>query len=244
MNVRSGLLAFVAAAGFAVTLRPRPTRVVLLIAATALIITAMATFDVRLPIPGRVREFSVQQLTESVQSVIGRSSRSDLEGTKRWRLEWWSKIVDYTVTGPYFWMGKGYGINLADSDGFQVGTRLEPLRSPHNSHLAIMARSGVPGFFLWVLLQSVWACGLFRSYLRARSFDHAHWVGVFAWILSYWLAFMVAAGFDVFLEGPMAGIPYWCLIGLGWGAHMLYRQQTTTDDSHLPILYRQKLERR
>ncbi len=126
MNVRSGLLAFVAAAGFAVILRPRPTRVVLLIAATALIVTAMATFDVRLPIPGRVREFSVQQLTESVQSVIGRSSRSDLEGTKRWRLEWWSKIVDYTVTGPYFWMGKGYGINLADSDGFQVGTNRNP----------------------------------------------------------------------------------------------------------------------
>ena len=27
---------------------------------------------------------------------------------------------DYTVFGDYFWTGKGFGINLADDDGFQT----------------------------------------------------------------------------------------------------------------------------
>ena len=28
-------------------------------------------------------------------------------------------IIDYTVFGDYFWTGKGFGISLADDDGFQ-----------------------------------------------------------------------------------------------------------------------------
>jgi hypothetical protein len=122
-------------------------------------------------------------------------------------------------------MGKGYGINLANSDGFQVGTRDEPLRSPHSSHLAFLARSGVPGFLLWLALQLTWAFLMLKSYLQARRLEAGIWVGLFAWLLSYWLAFMVAAGFDVFLEGPMAGIPFWTLFGVGWGTHILFRSQ-------------------
>ena len=38
------------------------------------------------------------------------------------------------------------------------------------------------------------------------------------WILSFWLAFMVNAAFDVYLEGPQGGIWFWCLIGFGIAA--------------------------
>ena len=225
MNVRSGLVAFVCAGIFVLLLRPKVRRfVVVLFVGFALIVT-MAAFDFRISPPGSSREFSLSLLSQSLVSVVGDSERNDLESTKGWRLAWWRAIEAYTINGPYFWTGKGYGINLADSDGFQVGTREEPLRSPHSSHLNFLARSGVPGFALWIALQLTWLISLLTSYLRARQLRDPLWPKVFAWIMSYWLAFIVAGAFDVFLEGPMAGIPFWTIFGIGWACHLLFRSQ-------------------
>ena len=68
------------------------------------------------------RDISAKQLVENFISVFGSTtgSANDLEETKGWRLEWWKVIFDYTFNGPYFWTGKGFGINLADADGFLV----------------------------------------------------------------------------------------------------------------------------
>jgi hypothetical protein len=239
MAVRGGMLAFLVAAGFAILLRPRVHHLVFILGVGMLLTGAMAAFDLRLVVPTSGRELSLEQLMHGISSVVGTSERADLEGTKRWRLLWWGDIRDYTIRGPYFWTGKGYGINLADSDGFQVGSRDEPLRSPHNSHLTFLARSGVPGFSLWLALQVTWAAMMLKSYLRARRLQASEWRIVFAWLLVYWLAFTVAAAFDVFLEGPMAGIPFWTILGLGWGGHTLFwaqveRQSTLVGRSVLP----------
>jgi hypothetical protein len=223
MSVRSGLVAFISAAVFVLALRPKVGRLVLTAAAISMLVLTMAAFDLRFTPPGATRELSVDLLSRSLMSLVSDTERSDLESTKGWRLNWWRAIWSYTVDGPYFWTGKGYGVNLADSDGFQVGTRDEPLRSPHSSHLTFLARAGVPGFLLWVILQAAWGISLLRSYLLARRSQLLFWSGLFAWYLSYWIAFMVAAGFDVFLEGPMAGIPFWTVFGLGWGSHVLFR---------------------
>jgi hypothetical protein len=228
MTVRGGLLAFVVAAGVAILLRPSVRRLVFVAGAGMLLLGFMTVLDIRIVVPTVGRDLSVDQLESSLQSIIGQSDRLDLEGTKRWRLAWWREIEDYTFFGPYFWTGKGYGVNLADSDGFQVGTRDDPLRSPHNSHLTFLARSGVPGFLLWITLQLTWAGLMLLSYFQARRLQAPQWRTVFAWLLSYWVAFMVSAGFDVFLEGPMAGIPFWTIFGIGWGARTLFRTQITS----------------
>lgn len=223
MNVRGGLLAFMAAVGFSLLLRPRLERLALIFGASLLLIVAMAVVDLKIPTPKASREFSLSQLTNSVISMVSTTENTTLENTKKWRLMWWRKIWDYTVEGPYFWTGKGYGINLADSDGFQAGSKQEPLRSPHSSHLTLLARSGVPGFTLWVALQITWAGSMLIAHVRARRRGLETWASLFAWILTYWIAFMISAAFDVFLEGPMAGIPFWSLFGLGWGAQILFR---------------------
>jgi hypothetical protein len=222
MSVRSGLVAFICATGFVLAVRPRVGRLILIAVVVSTLVLTMAAFDVRFTPPGATRELSVDLLTHSLLSLVSDTERSDLESTKGWRLNWWRLIWGYTAEGPYFWTGKGYGVNLADSDGFQVGTRDEPLRSPHSSHLTFLARSGVPGFLLWGALQVTWSVSLLRSYLHARRLQLPFWSGLFAWLMSYWVAFMVAAGFDVFLEGPMAGIPFWTIFGLGWGSHVLF----------------------
>lgn len=225
MNVRGGLLAFMVACIFVLLLRPKLERLALILTSGVLLVLVMAAVDLRVAAPGASKEFSLTRLSDSVISTVTNSDQSVLESTKVWRLTWWSKIWAYTVEGPYFWSGKGYGINLANSDGFQVGARDEPLRSPHSSHMTFLARSGVPGFVLWILLQVTWSGSILVSYLRARRVAASIWSGLFAWLLAYWIAFIVCAGFDVFLEGPMAGIPFWTLFGLGWGAQILFRSK-------------------
>jgi len=66
---------------------------------------------------------------------------------------------------------------------------------------------------------------MLRGYIQARRLNVQAFAGVFAWLLTYWLAFMTAAGFDVFLEGPMAGIPFWTVFGIGWGSYALFQSQ-------------------
>ncbi len=164
---------------------------------------------------GLARKLSFDQVVNNVVSVVaGQKDDPILEGTKAWRLRWWGKIVDYTVDGPYFWQGKGFGINLADEDGFQVNAD-GSLRAPHSGHLELLARGGVPMFVLWLLVNGAFAATILRAALRARAASLDRWVRVTGWIFVYWLAALVNASFDVYLQGPMGGIWFWSVMGLG-----------------------------
>lgn len=169
--------------------------------------------DVRINL-GTARSVSSEDIVLTLRSIFGDTGTSAYDGSRRWRLAWWSDIIDYTVFGDYFWTGKGYGINLADADGYQVLAD-SALRSPHSSHLTFLARGGVPGALAWLALNMTFAILLFRAYFRARRLGQDDWAKVNLWLLAYWLAFMVNATFDVFLEGPQGGIWFWSLFGFG-----------------------------
>lgn len=174
---------------------------------------------------GLERKLSFDQVLQNAVSVVaGKKDDPILEGTKAWRLAWWTKIVDYTVDGPYFWYGKGFGVNLADDDGFQVNAD-GSLRAPHNGHLELLARGGVPMLALWVLVQIAFGITLLRAALRAHAAGLDQWVKVCGWIIAYWLAALVNASFDVYLQGPMGGIWYWSMVGLGIGVATLIARE-------------------
>lgn len=160
-------------------------------------------------------------------SIFTSSSAPGLEGTKQFRLRWWATIVDYTVFGPYFWSGKGFGVNLADDDGFQP-TADHSLRAPHNSHMTVLARMGVPGLILWLLLQGAFAVGLLRSVLAHARGGAAHLAAAGGIIFAYWTAAMVDTSFDPYLEGPQGGIWFWTLFGLGLVVMRLAPKKRTT----------------
>lgn len=166
---------------------------------------------------GTGREISVGQVVDNVTSVFGESENPGLQGTKEFRLRWWSTIVDYTIDGPYYWTGKGYGINLADADGFQP-TADHSLRAPHNTHIEILARSGVPGLLIWILLQAAFGVSMLRAAARARVTGQTAWVPVLGFIFIYWLAALVNASFDPYLQGPQGGIWFWSVFGAGLAA--------------------------
>jgi hypothetical protein len=181
-----------------------------------LVISIAIVANPSLPVPGRSRDFSVQQLAANVVSVVADTDEAGLAGTKNWRLEWWDEITRYTIHGRYFLEGKGYGINLADDDDFQVLSD-GSLRSPHSSHFEILARSGVVGLTLWILIQLAFAATLLRAARRARLVGRPVWVAVAGWLFVYWAAALVNSSFDVYFQGPQGGIWFWVIIGLGIG---------------------------
>jgi hypothetical protein len=167
------------------------------------------------PVPSSGPPTTFDQITENLISIFGGSSDAELTGTIAYRLAWWKTIVDYTVLGPYLWLGKGFGINLADDDGFQpVGDG--SLRAPHNSHMTALARMGLPGFVIWMLFQVAFGIGLLAQTIRSRRAGDSTLAGIGSWILVYWVAIMVNTSFDPYLESPQGGIWFWTLIGLGF----------------------------
>jgi hypothetical protein len=168
------------------------------------------------------RPISSVQLVENVTSIFGRGD-DQTEGTKEWREKWWSIIVDNTVRGRYFWTGRGFGVNLAFEDGFGNGHNERPLRSPHNSHITILARAGIPGATLWVVFLAAWFGVLLHATSLARRSGQAEWAGLLLFVACYVTSCLINAAFDVALEAPMQGIWFWCLIGIGIGTTMIYR---------------------
>ena len=166
-------------------------------------------FDVKIPVGGE-RDVSIYQMIDNVQSIIAKSDKEYLHETSSWRIEWWRRIQAETIFGDYFWLGKGYGENIAASNSFDDGTGN---RSPHNAHLTILARSGVPGMVLWLVFLGVVGASLTQGYFRAQAAGHHVLAKLNVWVLSYWSAYLVNASFDVYLEGPQGGIWFWCVTG-------------------------------
>jgi hypothetical protein len=89
----------------------------------------------------------------------------------------------------------------------------------------MLARAGVPGFVLWVVVQLSWLASVINAYVVSRRCREERWQGVFLFLLALWTAFVINASFDVFLEGPMGGIWFWTIFGVGAAATWIYRHR-------------------
>lgn len=220
---RGGMVAFVTALLWIPILRPYKTKLPQLIVGGLVALLLLAVINPSITI--KKRTISVDQLWENVVTIVGTGLGKDgkADSTTNWRLLWWEEIIDYTVNGEYFWTGKGYGVNLATSDGFQVGNH--SLRSPHNGHMTILGRSGVPGFLLWIALHGAWLYYMLRGFFQAKRTNDRIWTGVFTFLIIYWTASLANASFDVYLEGPMGGIWLWTIFGVGLAAARIYEHR-------------------
>jgi O-Antigen ligase len=228
MRSRGSLLAFAVPLAVAVIVTGRWREATLIVVSAAGLIGLAYMLDLSVQTPDVLanREISARQLVGNFLSIFGAPTnvQGGLEGTRTWRLEWWKVIYDYTFSGPYFWTGKGFGINLAAVDGFLLGDPNMPvMRSPHNSHLTVLARTGVPGLALWLLTLASWSAMLSVNMVRARLAGDKVWADFFLLIFCYAIAFIIEATFAVALEGPVSGIWFWSLFGIGIGATMIYR---------------------
>ena len=233
---RQAMLAFIVGCSLASVFSPDPRalrRLVVVVCLSAVTIGMLAGFDIEFG-RGDGRAVSVRQLVINTTSIFTHVETADadlVEGSKRWRLSWWSDIIDYTFHGRYFWSGKGFGPNLADMDGYQtenVEAGMAPLRSPHNAHMTILARGGVPGLVLWIGVLGSWIVGVVRQLLEARRMRDEWWASAFAFLLVYWVLMVLSGSFDVALEGPVLGIWFWTIHGIGMGALVVHRHRVST----------------
>lgn len=234
---RAGMVALGLVFSLCLLFKPMHTVGLRMMGTVVVCIAILWATDIRVPIVGgKGREVSFDQIVTNITSVLGDTGSDGLDSTKEWRLDWWKDIVNYTVHGKYFWTGKGFGINIADDDGYQVLSD-NSLRNPHDVHMTFLARSGVPGAALWGLTQILWAGAMAAAFLRARAARRENWTGLFFFLFCYWAALLLNGSFDVFLEGPPGGIWFWCVYGTGLGAIGIYRRTpdaftlTTDDDS-------------
>jgi len=212
---RTSLLVVAAVLMLVSLMRPLNVRLYHLLFITLTFIVVVLVVDPRLEIRGRT--VSVTDVYQRIEGIFDQSEDPGAEGSKQFRLNWWTDIIRYTFTGDHFWTGKGYGINLADDDGYQV-TRDGSLRNPHNGHLTVLARSGVPGFVAWIYLQFAYLASMIRAYQRSRMQQGQFTSATYLWLICCWLALAIKASFDVYLEGPQGGIWYWTIIGVGVAA--------------------------
>jgi O-antigen ligase/polysaccharide polymerase Wzy-like membrane protein len=212
---RGGLFSALSGWSAAVFIRP-PARWWSAFAVAVLLFATAAVVDPNLDV-GRARTVSVDQIVTNMASVLMSTGDDKLDATRDFRLRWWRDILDYTIVGPYFWTGKGFGVNLADDDGYQVKTD-GSLRAPHNTHLTVLARMGVPGLVIWLLLLFGFGIQLVRAFLASRKAGATFWCRIDAWLFAYWVAMLVNTSFDPYLEGPQGGIWFWAVMGLGFAA--------------------------
>ena len=230
---RGGFLAILLPVLFALPFSAAWRRVLLVVMAGAVVLGLGYAVDLEMPSRAQMerplgeRPLGARQVVNNVLSLAGSSENRQLDDTKAFRVMWWQHIRNYTIGGQYFWTGKGFGVNLAVDDGFELGNPAAPrLRSPHNSHMNILARTGVPGIILWGMLLITWFATVMGCALRAWRNGDTEWGSLLLFAACYWLANVVNASFDVALEGPMLGVWFWCQTGFGLGVAAIYRGQS------------------
>ena len=180
--------------------------------------------DIRFSFFSNNRDISAEQLVENLVSVVNPeavATSGDLVGNSSWRLDLWNEILrDVNLNAPV--LGRGYGVSLGGLYGFE-GLGETELRSAHNSHMTIFARSGYLGVGLWFLLWVIWFTAMIRSRraLAARGLSAEAGIAVVAMACA--LAVLVNAVFDPSIEGPPVSAWIWSVYGLGMGLIVLSR---------------------
>ena len=217
---RSGLVAGVGAMGLVFLLTKHRRQLVVTVALPLVIAFALA-WSLNLQVPAKPRPISVTQLVANVTSLNG-GGNTQLADNVEFRDELWTTLIKETVQRHKLVSGWGFGPNLALEVGFE-GDLANPLRSPHNSHLDILARMGIIGTVLWAGLWTSWYGSLlferFRLQRRGRRFT----VGLMDFAMVGTTLIMVNAYFDPSLEGAQVAVWLWTLFGLGLGLVALER---------------------
>jgi O-antigen ligase len=189
-------------------------------AATILVvgIGTLASLQIAGTAASQGRAFSVPQLFSNVASIGGAQESGNLNGTVQGRLVLWTETLHKQVSDDRLVYGYGFGPNLAYLAGGVAASgalNSDPLRSPHNSYLDVLARMGVVGMSLWIALWVGWYWRLVRGCRRLaqRGLYVRRRVAVLC--LMVVTATLVASFFDPTLEAAQAAALMWTAFGIG-----------------------------
>jgi O-antigen ligase len=129
------------------------------------------------------------------------------EANAAWRAAFWLNVVSLWSTSPVF--GVGFSHDFFNEEPFHVA--IADHYDPHNSYLAILARTGVSGLLIVSVATFVVIRLLIRMLRQSKCEDTVFISGC---LLSCFAALSVFASMNVTLESPYHAIFFWLLIGM------------------------------
>ena len=182
------------------------------------------------------RVISFEQVIENAQSVTGDSSAGNLEKTVDWRKTLWSNVLHREIASGRLIDGYGFGPNLAIIGGLTTTTNAtagrSSLRSVHNSHFDMLARMGVIGLALWILLWVGWFVRLLMARSRFKRAGDAWSRGIAELCLVGAVGLLPNAFFDPTFESPQVAAVLWTVFGLGAAMSVRRAARQAPDDHH------------
>lgn len=176
----------------------------------------------------RTHAYAIYEAAASIVDYSGTHRyQNDLSSNKgdnnRFRLIWWKNVVQETLTtSPVF--GLGFGADLAQGFLTEYYPTSDPdftARSPHNIFVTAFGRMGLLGVLTLLAIyvaQATTTARCVRLSRQNRALDETMSLQAAVWVV------LVCACFGVVLEGPMAAIPFWTMLGL---AHYAAKQNLT-----------------
>jgi O-Antigen ligase len=161
------------------------------------------------------RTVSFHQLAQNVSTIAGGKGSGDLNNTVQWRSDLWKDVMSKTISEGHGLFGWGFGPDLGTQFAFGVTDPAMPLRSPHNSHVDIVARTGPVGAVLWVGVWATWFGMLLRRRAGSRRRGDEWSAALIEVLMLAALASLVNAYFDPTLEAAPAAVFLWVVFGLG-----------------------------
>ena len=217
---RGGLLGATAGLAIGLTFSRNPVHLFTkALAAVVIGLTLVTLLPLQIPLVGtQGRAFSVSQLSENVISLGTDELAGRQDGTADSRKVLWTKVLDKQVADGRLLDGSGFGLNLARDVGeydTPGESKPSPVRSPHNSHLDVLARMGVVGLSLWAALWLAWyrrlIVGLRR--LERHGLHARRQVSVLCLMVA--TSILVSTFFDPQLEGAQIAALLWTVFGIG-----------------------------
>jgi hypothetical protein len=194
---------------------------ILLVAVVGLTVGLLAAFQVQTGGAGKLgqgRAISASQLISNVASVGGVQTGGNLQATVAFRDRLWTQVYAKEIRSGKLPYGFGFGPNLAVLAGLPEVAANNPvleLRSPHNSHLDVLARMGVIGLVLWATIWLLWLKRMLVARRRMANRGDTTGKGVVEACIAAVGAILVNAFFDPTLEGAQVACLLWTIFGLG-----------------------------
>jgi len=215
---RGGMVGVVAGSGVGLLfIRDRLSLIIRAVMVLVLGLSLAALLSLKVPAAGgQGRTFSASQVITNVASIVGVGSGGALQGTVQGRDQLWSLLYHEQVNEGRLIEGFGFGMNLAYLVGdSQVTNGPDPLRSPHNSHLDVLSRTGLVGLSLWIALWLGWYRRLVVGCRRLaqRGLHVRRRVAVLCLMVT--TAILVSSYFDPQLEGAQVAALLWTAFAVG-----------------------------
>jgi len=184
----------------------------------AIVLTLVMLEVSGLELKGRVGTISLDMIVNQLESATGQGGHEGGRKGVEERLHWWSYSISRWSSSPESIVaGIGFGEALTDFSVMGAGGTPVVVREPHNSYISVLTRTGLVGFILWVIFQTLLILSVWRRYKHYRKEKNDVEANYWLWIFLLFTSILITALVEPVFESPHFAVPYFFLAGLCLG---------------------------